>query len=87
LNSDGVRHFAHDAAERVDFADEVSFGNPADCRIAGHLRDQIGVQGEQRSVQPHAGRGHGGFASGVSSADYDDIELFGEGLHVGWPER
>ena len=81
LDADRVGDFAHDAAQRVHFADQVSLGNAADGRIAGHLRDEIDVQGVERGLQAHAGRGHGGFASGVSGADHDYIELFGEVGH------
>ena len=80
LDADGVGDFAHDAAEGVDFADQVSLGDSSDRRIARHLGDEIDVQGEERGLQAHAGGGHGGFASGMSGADYHHVELFGE-LH------
>src|SRR4029077_16169190 len=81
LNADGVGDFAHNAAEGVDFADQVALGDATDGRIAGHLCDEVDVQGVESSPQAHAGGGHGGLASGVSSTDDDDVELFGE-LHV-----
>ncbi len=80
LDADRVGDFAHDAAEGVDFADQMSLGDAADGGIAGHLRDQVDVQRVERGLQAHAGRGHGGFASGMSGADHDYVELFGE-LH------
>lgn len=46
LNANGVRDFAHNAAERINFSDEVPFGDPADCGIAGHLGDEIYVECE-----------------------------------------
>jgi hypothetical protein len=42
-NADGIGHLAHDAAQRVHFAHQVSFGNAADRGIARHLRDKIDV--------------------------------------------
>ena len=81
LDADGVGDFAHDAAQGVHFADQVSLGNAADRRIAGHLGNEVDVEGVEGGLQAHAGGGHGGFAAGVSGADDDYIELFGEGKH------
>ncbi len=81
LYANGVGNFAHDAAERVNFAYEVSFGDPANCRVTRHLRDQVGVERKQGGLQAHAGRGHGSLAAGVSGAYYDHIVLFDELRH------
>ena len=78
LDADGVGDFAHDAAEGIDFADEVSFGNAADGGIARHLRDEIDVERKERGLQAHARGGHGGFASGMTGADDDNVVSFGE---------
>src|SRR5690242_9654370 len=59
----------------------MSLGNPAHRRIARHLRDQIDVQREQGCLQPHARTGHRGLASGMSSADNNNVEMFGELTH------
>ena len=80
LDADGVGDLAHDAAKGVDFADEVSFGDTADGRVAGHLGDQVDVEGVEGGSKSHARRGHGSFASGVTGAHDNNIELFGE-LH------
>ncbi len=78
LDADRVGDFAHDSAEGVHFADQVSLGDSADGGIARHLGDQVDVQRVESGLQAHAGGGHGGFASGMSGADYDYVELFGE---------
>ena len=39
LNPDGVGHFAHDAAQCVHFAHQMTLGNSADRGITRHLRD------------------------------------------------
>src|ERR1700722_18041533 len=39
LDAASVSDFAHDAAEGVDFANEMALGDSADGRVAGHLRD------------------------------------------------
>jgi hypothetical protein len=59
----------------------MALSDPAHGRVAGHLGNQVDVQREQGGLQPHAGRGHGCLAAGVSSADHDDIVLFGKLLH------
>ena len=78
LDADGIGDFAHDAAERIDFADEVALGHAADGRIAAHLRDEVHVHGDERGFQAHARRGHGCFAAGVTGAHDDHVVLFGE---------
>jgi hypothetical protein len=57
----------------------MAFGNSAHGGIAGHLRNKVYVQRVKGSLQPHAGRGYRSFASRVTGADYDHVELFGEG--------
>ena len=81
LDADGIRDFAHDAAERVYFADKMSFGNTSNGGVARHLCDEINVEGIKGGLQPHPRRGHGGFAASVSCADHYHFELFGELLH------
>ncbi len=80
LDTYGVRDFSHDATQGVDFANQVSFGDSAHGGVAGHLRDQVDVEGVERGLQAHAGGGHRGFASGVARAHHHDVELFGK-LH------
>ncbi len=86
LDADGVGDLAHDAAERVDFADEMSLGDAADGGIAGHLGDEIDVQCVKGSLQAHAGGSHGGLASGMTGADHDHVEMFVKRLHA-WLEN
>ncbi len=78
MNADCVGDFAHDAAQRVDFANEVTLGDSADRGIAGHLRDQVKIQREQCGAQAHARTRHGRFAACVAGADDDQIVLFGK---------
>ena len=78
LDADGVGDLAHDAAERVDLADEMALGDAADGRVAAHLRDEVEVQGEEGGAEAHARGGHRGFAAGVAGAYDDYVELFGK---------
>ena len=83
LDAAGVGDFAHDAAEGVDFADEMAFGNAAYCGVAGHLRDEVEVEGEEGRAQAHARGGRGGFAARVAGTDDEDVKVLGEGWGVG----
>ena len=74
LDADGIGYFAHDAAERIDLADQVALGDAADGRVAGHLGDEVQIHGDHGGAAAHAGGGAGGFAPGVSGADDDDVE-------------
>jgi hypothetical protein len=78
LDANRIGDLAHDAAERVDFANKVTLGHTADGRIAAHLRDQVEVHGDDGGLQAHAGGSHGGFATGMARAHDHDIVLFGE---------
>jgi hypothetical protein len=44
LNSRAVNHAAHNAAERVNFADEMAFRDSTDCGITRHLPDEIEIE-------------------------------------------
>ena len=50
LNPDAIGHLAHHAAKRINFAHQVAFGDAADRRIAGHLRDQVNVHRDHGGV-------------------------------------
>ena len=78
LDAHRVSDFAHDAAECIDFADEVPFGNSANGGIARHLRDEVNVKRVERGLQAHASGSHGGLASGMTGADHDNVIGFGE---------
>ena len=67
-------HFAHDAAERVDLADDLPLRHAADGRVATHLRHGVGVHREQARFQAEARRGHRGLDARVPGPDHDDIE-------------
>jgi len=84
LDTYRVRDLSHDAAEGIDFADQVSFGDTTHGGVAGHLGDQVGIQSKQGGLETHAGGRHGGFAAGMAGSDHDYIELFTEWRHFGY---
>ena len=65
--------FAISPAERINLFDEVPLRKPADSRVAGHLCDGIGIDGDDQRLASHAGGGKRRFAPGVSRTDDDDI--------------
>ena len=44
----------HRAAEGVDFFNQMTFADPADCRIAAHLPEGFHVVGQQQGFYAHA---------------------------------
>ena len=46
LDADRVGDFTHDSAQGVNLTYKVAFRDAANCRVAGHLSDQIDVQGK-----------------------------------------
>ena len=60
---------AHQAAERVDLADHLSFRQPADRGVAAHLADLRRVERDQRNRAAHLGRRPRGLRARVPAAD------------------
>ncbi len=74
LDAPPVGDFSHQPAERVDFADDVSFRGPADRGIAAHLPDGVEIHREQKRFCSHPGRRMGRFAAGMAGSDDKHIE-------------
>src|SRR5262249_21080638 len=74
LDSDSIGHFAHHAAERIDLPNEMTFGDAADRRVAGHLRNQVRIHRDHRGAQTHACAGACRLAAGVPAADNDYVQ-------------
>ena len=73
LDADGVRHFAHHPAQRVDLPHKVALGNSSDGRIAGHLRYQIGIHGDHGGAHSHTRAGAGRLAAGVPPTHHHHV--------------
>src|SRR6202789_1929874 len=76
LNASSVRNLAHYTAGRIDFAHQVPFRNPANCRVAAHLRNQIECQRKDCRAQTHPRSSHRRLATGMPRAHHNDVELF-----------
>jgi hypothetical protein len=59
----------------------MAFRNASNRRIAGHLSNEINIEGVKSSLQTHPGASHGGLAASVSSPDDNYVELLGK-LHA-----
>ena len=73
LDAGLVGQEAHDAPQGIDFFDQMTFGQPAHRRVAGHVGHGVQVEIEQQDVQAHAGCGQGTFAAGMAAADDNEI--------------
>ena len=69
----GVRHFARAAAECIYFADNLSFRDAADGRVAAHLRYLVHVHRDEAGTCAQQRGGSGSLASGVSCAHDNDV--------------
>src|SRR6266496_3992676 len=78
LDARPVDDASHDSAERVDFANQVSLGDAANCRVTGHLADQIKIDRYQRGPRAQTGSGRGCLATCVASSYNKDIKLLVE---------
>ncbi len=76
LDADSVSYFAHNAAERVDFADQMPLGYAAHGGVATHLGDEVEVHGDKGGFQAHARRSHRRLTTGVPRAHHGHIVLF-----------
>ena len=81
LNSGAIGDPAHDPAERVYLAHQMSFGYAANRGIAGHLADQIQVQSDQRCSGAQAVRQRSSFATGVAAANHNHIKFSSKTHH------
>ena len=68
---DGAAHFA---AERVNFAHQMSLTRAADGGVAGHEGDGIQIEREQQRIQPHSCTGQRRFTARMARTDDDNIK-------------
>ena len=56
----------------------MAFRNPAYRRVAGHLSNQIYVEGYESGPQPHPCSRHGGLVTGMSGPNHHHLKAFDE---------
>ena len=64
----------HQAVEDVELADQMTFADTADRRIARHLADVLGPEGDKSDARATARRGGGSLASGMAGTNDQDVE-------------
>ena len=74
LNAGRVDRAAHQPAERVDLANEMTLCRAANRGIARHVRDGVGRQRAESDVRAEPRGRVRRLASGVAGADHDDVE-------------
>ena len=77
LDAGRVGDPAHQAAERIDLADEVPLADAADRGIAAHRADRVEAVGHQRRPRTRPGGRARRLAAGMAAADHDDVEAGG----------
>ena len=67
---------AHFAAKGVKLADQVALGEAANRRVARHPRQGVEAGGNQGRFNTHPGGGKRGLCTGMTTANYRQIERF-----------
>jgi hypothetical protein len=75
LNSSRVNRSTHQAAKRIDLANEMTFRRPPDRWIAGHVGDGITRRDTDSDPQTESCARDRRLNARVSGADYDDVEV------------
>ena len=70
-----IRVYAHFAAERVEFADEMPFRRSAYRRIARHKSDIVEIYGGESRFHSRPRESERGFATGMPGADHHGVEF------------
>ena len=69
----GICHFACASAQRIYLADNLSFGNAADGRVATHLRYLVHIHRNHAGFRAHPCRSLRCFTARVACANHDDV--------------
>ncbi len=76
LDAGCVDVLSHLAAEGVDLLHQVTLGQAADGRVAGHQGNGVQVDGEKERRAPHARRGERRLAAGMPGPHHDHVVFF-----------
>ncbi len=81
-----VRGTTDQPVERVDLTHDMPLAQAADGRVTGHGTDRATIEGKERGFSPAPCRSGSRLGSGVSTADYHNIE-HGAAIVENWPRR
>ena len=82
LNPGCISVKSHRSSHRVDFANNMSFCQSADCRVARHLPDSIQVLGQHQRAAADSGGCQCRFDSGMSAPYYDYVVIVYDNLNI-----
>ena len=68
-----IRGTRHQPVEHVELANQMALADPADRRIARHLPDVLGAEGEQPDARAAPRRGSRSLAAGMAGADDQNV--------------
>jgi hypothetical protein len=77
LDTRSIRNTAHKAVKCINLTNEMAFPQSADGRIAGHDPNRISLMGDEAHCCTKAGSDGRCFASGMATADDDNIKFHG----------
>jgi hypothetical protein len=86
LDASPVRCPGHQAAQGIDFLDQMSLADSANGGIATHLADGLDVVGQQQGGDAHTRRRQGGLGPRVAATDHDDAVTWLRG-HAALPPQ
>jgi hypothetical protein len=76
LDSGSIDDAAHDAAERIDLTNDMTFCNASNGGIARHLSDKVKIDRDKRRFTAKARRCRGCLASRMASSDHNHVKRF-----------
>jgi hypothetical protein len=71
LDARPIRHAAHDAVERIDFAHKMPLAQTPDCRVAGHDANAFPRKRDENHARASARRCMGCIRTGMAATDHN----------------
>src|SRR5438046_84651 len=81
LNSSLINYTPHQPSQRINFTDDMTFGDSPDCWITGHLRYEVEIKSDYRGVCTNLRSSMRSFAASVTCADNYNIKFFVKPVH------
>lgn len=74
MNGGAIRCPGHQTVEDVQFPHEMALPHPANRRVAAHLANIVGTEGDKPDARTTARRGRRGFAPGVAGTYHKNVK-------------
>ena len=75
LNARPVSRDGHCAPQGVNLPHEVTFADPANSGITGHLTERLQILGKQERARAHTRRRQAGFGASVTAANHNNVKF------------